>query len=61
MTDVSMLEQIKEAQKNKLNQREISWTLKEMPHRTNAIISEEKELKEKNELYIYFLRRKKGK
>jgi hypothetical protein len=34
--------------------------MKEMPNRTNAIISEEK-LKEENELYIYFLRRKKGK
>jgi len=37
MTDVSMLEQIKEAQKNKLNQRENrrrerSWTMKEMPN-----------------------------
>jgi hypothetical protein len=42
MTDVSMLEQIKEAQKNKLNQRESrrregSWTMKEMQNQTNAI------------------------
>jgi hypothetical protein len=42
MTYGSMPEQIKEAQQNKLHQRESkrkerSWTMKEMPNKTNAI------------------------
>jgi mannosyltransferase OCH1-like enzyme len=42
MTDVSMLKQINETQKNELNQRESwrregSWTMKEMLNQTNAV------------------------